>query len=126
MAIMDPARIPATRDHLDHEDRCQLLRLELFAADGRFDDAQEIAEDLWIEATDAHKRLYQGLSNAFTAAAARQALQRRGAAEIARRTREILAPYPHQVLGLDLAVLLESLDHLVQRGDGPLLLKRQG
>ena len=126
MAIMDPTRIPPDRDHLDLEDRRRLMWLELYAADGRFDDAQEIAEDLWIEATDAHKRLYQGLSNAFTAAAARAALQRRGATEIARRTRDMLAPYPRLVIGIDLEALLESLDALVVRGDGTLLLQRQG
>ena len=126
MAVMDPACIPAGRAHLDADDRLRLLRMELCAEQGRFEEAQDLAEELWLEAVDAHKRLYQGLANAFTAAAARSALQRRGAREIAARTRRMLAPYPRTVLDLELEAFLDSLDALVERGDGTLLMRRQG
>jgi len=126
MAIMDPGGIPAGRAHLDPDDRRLLLRMELCAQQGRFEEAQDLAEELWLEAVDAHKRLYQGLANAFTAAAARAGLQRRGAREIAGRTRRMLEPYPRRVLDLDLDALLDSLDALVERGDGTLLMRRQG
>jgi hypothetical protein len=123
---MDPARLPADRRHLDEADRNALLRFELLVQVGRFDDAQEIVEDLWREAVDAHRRLYQGLANALTAVCAREARQVRGAREIAARTREMLAPYPRRALGFDLDALLESVDELVLRGSGPVLLQRQG
>jgi hypothetical protein len=126
MAIMEPERIPVGRDHLDDDEQRRLIRLELLVAQGRHDQAQEEAEDLWLEASDAHKRLYQGLSNAFTAVCARDAGQRRGAREIARRTRLMLAPFPRRVLGFDLDVLLDSVDEFVLRGEGPILLLRQG
>lgn len=126
MAVMDPMSIPAGRGHLDAEDRDRLLRLELLVADGRYDQAQEQAEDLWLEAVDAHKRLYQGLSNALTAVVARLERKRRGSREIAARTRDMLAPYPRHALGFDLEALLDSVDDFVLRGEGPILLLRQG
>ncbi|PWB71378.1 MAG: hypothetical protein C3F15_12715 [Holophagae bacterium] len=126
MAIMDPHRIPSGRAHLDEHDRQRLLRLELLVADGRFDEAQETAEDLWLEANDAHKLLYQGLSNALTAVCARQARQLRGAHQIADATRSILAPFPRRALDLELDVLLDSVRDFVLRGEGPILLRRQG
>ena len=123
---MDPASIPAGRGHLEPEEQSRLLRLELLVASGRYEEAQEQAEDLWIEAVDAHKRLYQGLSNALTAVVARLEHKRRGAREIATRTRQMLAPYPRRALGLDLEALLDSVDAFVLRGEGPILLLRQG
>jgi hypothetical protein len=126
MSIMDPARVPEDREHLDPTERAQLLRFDLLVAQGRHGDAQEVAEDLWLEAVDAHKRLYQGLSNAMTAVCARDNRQLRGALQIARRTHEMLAPYPRRVLGIDLDVLLDSVDRFVRRGEGPILLLRQG
>jgi hypothetical protein len=123
---MDPACIPADRAHLDREDRRELLRFELLVAANRFEDAQELVEDLWREGIDAHKRLYQGLANALTAVCARQAGQVRGAREIAERTRELLAPFPRRVLDIELDPMLDSMDELVLRGVGPLLLLRQG
>jgi predicted metal-dependent hydrolase len=126
MPIMDPARVPADREHLDPRERVQLLRFDLLVAQGRHDEAQEIAEDLWLEAVDAHKRLYQGLSNAMTAVCARDNRQLRGALQIARRTHEMLAPYPRRVLGIELDVLLDSVDRYVRRGEGQILLLRQG
>ena len=126
MTIMDPALIPADRSHLDDEDRSMLIRLELLVAQGLFDDAQEVAEDLWLESTDAHKRLYQGLSNALTAVCARQAHQPRGARQIATQTRTMLEPFPRKVLGIELDALLESVADFVARGEGPVLLLRQG
>lgn len=126
MAIMDPAAIPPDRAHLDPEDRERLLRFDLQVEDRRFEEAQETVEDLWIEATDAHKALYQGLSNALTAVCARGAHQLRGAREIARRSRAMLAPFPRRALGIDLDALLDSMDDFIVRGDGPILLLRQG
>ena len=126
MTIMDPALVPEDRGHLDEIDRRQLLRLELLLQQTRYDDAQEVVEDLWLEATDAHKRLYQGLSNAVTAVVARQAHQSRGARQIASQTRTILSPYPRRVIGIELDTLLDSVDDFVLRGEGPILLLRQG
>jgi hypothetical protein len=126
MAIMDPSGIPADRRHLELDDRSQLLRFELLLGQRRFDEAQEVVEDLWLEATDAHRGLYQGLSNALTAVCARDARQRRGARQIAQRTLAMLAPYPRLALGIDLDVLLESVQDYVIRGDGPILVLRQG
>jgi hypothetical protein len=126
MAFMDPRRIPSGRSHLDESDRRRLLQLELAVAAGRFDDAQETAEDLWLEATDAHKLLYQGLSNALTAVCARQARKLRGARQIAAETRRMLAPFPRRVLDFELDTLLESVRDFVVRGEGPILLRRQG
>jgi len=126
MAIMDPGRIPSGRSHLDEHDRRRLIRFELQVAAGRFDEAQETAEDLWLEAIDAHKLLYQGLSNALTAVCACQARQLRGARQISDETRSMLAPFPRRVLDLELDALLESVRDFVQRGEGPILLRRQG
>jgi hypothetical protein len=126
MAIMSPSDIPADRRHLDQDDRAQLLRFELLVGQNRFDEAQDAVEDLWLEATDAHKGLYQGISNALTAVCARAARQNRGAAEIAGRTRAMLGPYPRQVIGIDLDALLESVQDFVIRGEGPILLLKQG
>lgn len=126
MAIMDPSRIPIGRAHLDEGDRRRLLRLELLVAAGRFDEAQETAEELWLEATDAHKRLYQGLSNALTAVCARQSRQLRGARQIADQTGSMLAPFPRRALDLELDALIESVRDFVARGEGPVLLRRQG
>ena len=123
---MDPARLPADRRHLDEADRNVLLRFELLVQVGRFDEAQDLAEDLWREATDTHRRFYQGLANALTAVCARGSRQLRGAQEIAARTREMLAPYPRRALGFDLDALLDSVDDLILRGSGPVLLQRQG
>ena len=123
---MDPAQIPADRSHLDADDRDRLIRLELFLGQGLYDEAQEAAEDLWLEATDAHKRLYQGLSNAITAVCARQARQLRGARQIALQSRNMLAPYPRVALGIELDALLDSVDAFVLRGEGPVHLVRQG
>jgi hypothetical protein len=103
-----------------------LIRLELLIAAGRFEEAQELAEDLWIEATDAHKRLYQGLSNALTAVRARQERKLRGSRQIAEQTRVMLEPFPRRVLDLELDTLLESVLQYVARGEGPVLLRRQG
>jgi len=126
MAIMDPALLPADRNHLDPEDRNQLLRFELLLVQGRFDQAQEVVEDLWIEATDAHRELYRGLSNAVTAVCASEAQKHRGAGEIAHQSRVILAPFPRRVLGIDIDALLDSVSDHVERGEGSVLLQRQG
>jgi hypothetical protein len=126
MAIMDPARIPATREHLDDDERNRLLRFELLVNQGKHDLAQEVVEDLWIEAHDAHRLLFQGLSNAMTAVCAREARQLRGAREVAQRTHQMLAAFPRHVLDIDLSALLESMDDFVQRGEGPILLRREG
>lgn len=125
MAYTDPSRLPADRLHLDEEERDQLLRFELLVAQGRIDEAQEIVEDLWIVATDAHKALYQGLSNALTAVVARNAQKIRGASEIVRESRSMLASFPRRVLDMDLDALLDSVQVFVVRGDGPILLLRQ-
>lgn len=126
MAIMDPALLPPDRSHLDDEDRRRLLRFELLIGENRIDEAQEIVEELWLEAIDAHRELYRGLANALTAVCARQATHRRGAAEIAHQSRVILDPFPRHVLGLDLDALLDSVSSHVERGDGPVVFLRQG
>jgi predicted metal-dependent hydrolase len=126
VAFLSASELPPDRAHLEPEDRDALLRFELLVADRRFDEAQEIVEDLWREAIDAHRDLYHGLANALTAVCARDLRKRRGAAEIAHRSRELLAPFPRLVLDLELDSLLDSIDTFVVRGDGPVLLRRQG
>ena len=116
MAIMDPTLIPEDSGHLDDDERRRMIRLELLVDQGKFDDAQEVAEDLWLESTDAHKRLYQGISNAFTAVVARQSRQVRGARQISEQTRVMLAPYPRRVIGIELDALLESVRDFVVCG----------
>lgn len=107
MATMDPAAIPSHREHLDENDRRRLEAFELLLTAGQLEAAKDVAEDLWSEATDAHRRLYQGLANALTAAIAASAGHLRGAAEVAARTRTLLAPFPRHALGLD--ALLDDL-----------------
>ena len=126
MAINHPGDVPETRDHLTPGELELLLRFGMLTARGEYQAAQEVAEQLWLEAQDAHKRLYQGLSNAMTAACARELHHLRGAREIARRTHEILEPYPRRALGIDLDALLESMDKFIERGDGPIRLEGQG
>jgi len=126
MTIMNPALVPATRDHLDSEDRERLLRFELLVDQGLYHQAQDQVEELWIEANDAHKELYRGLANALTAVCARESHKRRGAREIAGCSRDILAPFPRISLGIDLEVLLRSLNDFIERGEGPILLAAQG
>lgn len=120
VAIMDPRRIPSGRDHLEADDRGRLQLFESALDANDLEAAEDAAEQLWSEAVDAHRRLYQGLANAVTAALAHRAGQLRGAAEIAAATRELFAPYPRTALGLDLDRLLGSLDRLVA-GDGSSL-----
>lgn len=126
MAFMDPTELPPDRAHLEAEDRSSLLRFELLVADRRFDEAQEAVEDLWFEATDAHRDLYHGLANALTAVCARDVHQLRGSREIAARSRAMLEGFPRRVLGIDLDAFLDSVDAYVVRGEGPVLLLRQG
>jgi predicted metal-dependent hydrolase len=126
MAIMSPHDVPNSRHHLDEGDRLDLLRLEMLVAQGKIWDAQEAAEDLWRSARDAHRELYHGLSNALTAACARESGQDRGARQILERTARILEPFPRRALGFDLDALLDSVRELVHRGDGPVHLVRQG
>jgi hypothetical protein len=126
MAFMNPAELPPDRAHLDPEDRDRLLHFDLLVADRRFEEAQEIVEDLWFEATDAHKALFHGLANALTAVCAREVRQLRGAEEIAARSRSMLAPFRRRVLGIDLDAFLDSVDDFVVRGEGPVLTLRQG
>jgi hypothetical protein len=123
---MNPAGLPSGRSHLDREDRDRLLRFDLLIGEHRYREAQDAVEELWLEATDAHKDLFRGLANALTAVCARDARQLRGAGEIARRSRVLLAPFPRLVLGIELDALLDSVDAFVERGEGPILLLRQG
>jgi hypothetical protein len=123
---MEPALIPDARDHLDDDDRERLLRFELQVGQGLHHEAQDTIEELWLEANDAHKRLYQAISNGLTAVCAREARKRRGAREIADRTRSMLAPFPRRSLGIDLEVFLRSVEDFVLRGEGPVLLLAQG
>jgi predicted metal-dependent hydrolase len=126
MTIMDPHAIPDSRAHMDEGDRLDLLRLEMLVAQGKVWDAQEAAEDLWRSSQDAHKELFHGISNALTAACAQEAGQPRGSREILERTIRILEPYPRRVLGLDLDALIRSVHEIVNRGEGPVRLVRQG
>jgi len=118
MAVMDPAGIPPGRDHLDPEDLTRLERLERLVNAGELDQAQDVAEELWAEMTDAHRGLFRGLANALTAACARSRGQVTGARQIAVSTRTMLSPFPRVALGLDLDRLLDSLDAFVASGTG--------
>jgi hypothetical protein len=119
---MEPAAIPPGRKHLDTEEQADLIRLDLLIAQGRHQEAQDVAEELWATATDAHRDLFQAISNALTAVCAREQGQLRGALEIAARTRTMLAPYPDRVVGIETSALLGSMDRFVARGSGQILL----
>ena len=118
MAIMDPSAVPSGRGHLDPEEVSLLEELEAHLIAGEHHAAQDDAEDLWRLAVDAHKRLYQGISNALTAVCARELGHLRGAREIAARSHDMLAPYPRRVVGLDLDLLLATMDAFVASGNG--------
>jgi len=122
MAISDPSRVPAGREHLDNEDRELLERFEELVAAGDLESAHDVAEELWMTATDAHRALYQGLANVLAAVCAREQGKLRGALQIAQRSREMLAPFPARALGLELDVLLESMERCVERGQAGLRL----
>ena len=124
MAILDPALVPADRRHLDDVDRQRFELFDRLVAEAAHEEAHDVLEDLWIEATDVHKALYKGLANALAAVCAREQGHRRGAVEIARRSREMLAPFPREVVGLDLSLLLASVDDIVAAGAGNLRLHR--
>lgn len=126
MAVMDPTAIPSGRDHLDPADRVRLEQLERLVAAGDLDEAQDLAEELWTEATDAHRELFRGLANALTAACARGRGQLKGAREIAAATRTMLSPFPRVAVGLDLDRLVASLDAFVATGRGRIHLGPEG
>jgi hypothetical protein len=92
-------------------------------ADGRFGEAQEAAEDLWL-GDRRPQALYQGLSSALTAVCARQRAAQ-GARQIADATLHARA-FPRRALDLEFDVLLDSVRDFVVRGEGPILLRRQG
>lgn len=123
---MNPAELPPGRDHLDEDERADLLRFELLIAQGRHDEAQDVIEQLWATATDAHRGLFQALSNAITAVCARERGQLRGAYQIARQSRAMLEPFPRLTIGVELDVLMGSVDRFIDRGGGQILLLRQG
>ncbi len=124
VATLSPAQLPPGRDHLDEVDRERVERLERLVDAGQVEAAQDLAEELWAEACDAHRELYRGLANALTAACAADRGQSRGARQIAAATRAILAPFPRRSLGFDLDLLLASLDQLVATGDGRVVLRQ--
>lgn len=113
MAIMDPSQIPPKAGHLDPDERELFRQLKEHIDAGRFEEAQDCAEDLWRVAVDAHKKLWQGVSNALTAICASELGHLRGAREIAAKTHEMLLPYPRHVVGLDLDDLLAMMDRFV-------------
>ena len=123
VAIMSPSAIPPDFEHLDTDEQQLIRLLQDHLEAGRYHEAQDAAEDLWRGAVDAHKRLWQGVSNALTAVCARELGNLRGAQEIAARTHEMLTPYPRRVVGLDLDLLLATMDRFVATGRG---LKDEG
>jgi len=118
MAIMSPSAIPPDYEHLDAEEQNLIRQLQDNLAAGRYREAQDNAEDLWRGAIDAHKRLWQGVSNALTAVCAREFEHIQGAQAIATRTHEMLAPYPRRAAGIDLDLLLATMDRFVATGGG--------
>lgn len=115
---MNPSAVPPDNDHLDPEEQELIRHLQDNLTAGRYGQAQDCAEDLWRLAIDAHKRLWQGVSNALTAVCARELGNLKGAQEIAGRTHEMLAPYPRRAAGLDLDLLLATMDRFVMTGGG--------
>ncbi len=115
---MSPTAIPPDCDHMDAEEQQIVRLLQDHLEAGRHHEAQDAAEDLWRLAVDAHKRLWKGISNALTAVCAREIGHLQGAREIAARTHEMLAPFPRRAAGLDLDILLTSMDRFVASGGG--------
>ena len=115
---MSPSAIPPDFEHLDTEEQDLILLLQDHLEAGRHHEAQDAAEDLWRLAVDAHKGLWKGVSNALTAVCAREIGHIQGAQEIAARTHKMLAPYTRRVVGLDLDLLLTTLDRFVAAGGG--------
>ncbi len=115
---MSPSAIPPDFEHLDTEEQDLILLLQDHLEAGRYHEAQDAAEDLWRGAVDAHKGLWKGISNALTAVCAREIGHLQGAQNIAARTHEMLAPYPRRAGGLDLDILLTSMDRFVAAGGG--------
>jgi len=118
MAIMSPSAIPPDINHLDAEEQTLIRLLKDHLEAGRYREAQDAAEDLWRLAVDAHKRLWQGISNALTAVCARELEHIQGAQAIATRTHKMLAPYPRRAAGIDLDLLLATMDRFVATGSG--------
>jgi hypothetical protein len=106
---MRPDEVPSGRDHLDARDRRLLAACDALVAHDPVA-AHDLLETLWAEAIDAHRILYQGLANAVAAVLAQAGGQRAGAAQIARRTHEMLAPFPRWAAGFDLDCALASMD----------------
>ncbi len=109
---MHPAEVPAGCDHLDEDDRRRLRLCEKLAPHDP-EAAHDVLETLWMEAVDAHRRLYQGLANVVAAVVAHNAGQRVGAGEIARRAHEMLAPFPGCAVGIDLDSALAGMDQVL-------------
>ena len=118
MAIMSPSAIPPDYEHLDAEEQNLIRQLQDNLAAGRYREAQDNGEDLWRGAVDAHKGLWKGISNALTAVCAGEIGHIQGAQEIAARTHEMLAPYPRRAAGIDLDLLLATMDQFVATGGG--------
>jgi len=118
MAIMSPPAIPPDINHLDAEERALVRLLKNHLETGRYREAQDTAEDLWRLAVDAHKLLWKGISNALTAVCALELGHLKGAQDIAARTHEMLAPFPNRVVGLDVEILLATMDQFVATGVG--------
>jgi len=124
MAIMSPLEVPPDYDHLDVEEQDLIRQLQDNLAASRYREAQDAAEDLWRLAVDAHKQLWKGVSNALTAVCARELGHIQGAQAIAARTHEMLAPYPRRAAGLDLDLLLGTMDRFVVTGSGDVRVKK--
>jgi len=118
VAIMNPSAIPPDCNHLDVEEQELIRQLQDHLEAGRYREAQDSAEDLWRLAVDAHKLLWKGISNALTAVCARKGGHLKGSREIAARTHQMLAPYPRPAAGLDLDLLLATMDRFVATGGG--------
>jgi hypothetical protein len=118
MAIMSPSAIPPDCNHLDTEEQELIRQLQDHLEAGRYHEGQDTAEDLWRLAVDAHKALWKGVSNALTAVCARELGHLKGAQDIAARTHEMLVLYPRRVVGIDLDLLLVTMDRFVATGSG--------
>ncbi len=126
MAFASPDAVPTDACHLSRDEVRRLDEAIRLVEAGEHGWAHDVLEELWIEATDVHKDLFRGLVNAVGALCARRLGHRRGAREIAARSRATLRRFPRHSLGLDLDTFLDDVNAFLAAGDGPVRLRKPG
>jgi hypothetical protein len=76
-----------------------------------FFEAHEVWEDLWADSGPPERRFYQGLIQAAVGLLHFGNGNLRGAAKLYRSSRDYMAPYAPQYLGLDVAGFWQDMEH---------------